>query len=327
MRSSTGTLNAQSHQTMSTTVRLITFALLIFAMAPVPSLAAGPVAPISGSASPQAEPFEPAPARARIWLDPDGAPLPFRNDDEVIEFMRTADITAMKELTWSKTRPYKVTLEKNGIRMNAIFRTVDVSRERVRIGGRFHMFFRDNAIFECAAYSLARLFGLENVPPAVPRSVNGRWGSLQIWVEGTMTGNDRRQRGLQPPDPQEWFLNERLISVWDQLIFNDDRNPGNILIESDWDVWMVDHTRAFQRNSRLRDPEEVTHCERRLWRRLREVSDDQIRAAVADFLRPAEIEDLLDRRAKLVERIETLILERGEGAVIFDMVAGQPTNL
>lgn len=288
---------------------------------PAPSMATGPSAPPSGAVSPQAEPFESAPAPARIWLDPDGDPLPFRTDGEVIEFMRTAEITAMKELTWSKTRPHKVTLEKDGVRMHAIFRTVDVSRERVRIGDRFHMFFRDNAIFECAAYSLAQLFGLENVPPAVTRSINGRWGSLQVWIEGTITGNDRRQQGLQPPDPQVWFLNERLMSVWDQLIFNDDRNPGNILIDSDWDVWMVDHTRAFQRNSGLRDPEQVTHCERGLWRRLREVSDDEIRAAVADYLSPAEIEDLLDRRAKLVERISTLIFERGEGAVIFDLTS------
>ena len=159
------------------------------------------------------------------------------------------------------------------------------------------------------------------------RSINGRWGSLQVWIEGTMTGNDRRQQGLQPPDPQDWFLRTMVITVWDQLIFNDDRNPGNLLIDSAWDVWMVDHTRAFQRNSQLRDPDQVTHCERRLWQRLQEVSDDEIRAAVADYLNPAEIEDLLERRAKLVDRIASVILERGEGAVIYDIAAGQPTNL
>ena len=301
-------------------LRLGAIVILVLALGPAASMASGPAVPHSGPASLQGEPVDSLPPAARIWLDPDGAPLPFRNDEEVVEFMRTAEITAMKELTWSRTRPYKVLLEKGGVRMNAIFRTVDVSRERVRIGDRFHMFFRDNAIFECAAYSLARLMGLENVPPAVPRSINGRWGTLQVWIEGTMTGNDRRQQGLQPPDPQEWFLNTRVITVWDQLIFNDDRNPGNILIEPDWDVWMVDHTRAFQRNSGLRDPEDVTHCERRLWQRLREVSDDDIRAAVAEYLRPAEIEDLLERRQKLVDRIEGLILERGEGAVIFDLV-------
>jgi hypothetical protein len=113
-----------------------------------------------------------------------------------------------------------------------------------------------------------------------------------------------------------------VITVWDQLIFNDDRNPGNILIEPDWDVWMVDHTRAFQRNPELRDPEQVTHCEHELWDRLREVSDDEIRAAVADYLNSAEIEDLLKRRNKLVDRIAAKIVERGEGAVIYDMRGG-----
>jgi hypothetical protein len=267
----------------------------------------------------QVEPKNPRPLPARAWLGPDGETLPFRNDGEVIEFMRTADVVSMKELTGSKTRPHKVLLERDGVRMNAIFRTVDVQRERVRIGGRFHMFFRDNAMFECAAYALAQLLGLENVPPAVARSINGRWGSLQVWVEGTITGNDRRQEGLQPPDPQDWFLRTMVITVWDQLIFNDDRNPGNILIESDWDVWLVDHTRAFQRNSRLRDPDQVTHCERELWDHLRDVSDQEIRDAVSEYLSAAEVEDLLERRKKLVERIASRILERGEGAVIYDM--------
>ena len=46
-----------------------------------------------------------------------------------------------------------------------------------------------------------------------------------------------------------------------------------------------------------------------------------------DYLGPAEIEDLLDRRSKLVERISSLIFERGEGAVIYDLAIAQPTNL
>jgi hypothetical protein len=300
-------------------LRLGIVAILVIALAPSPSMATPAVGPTPDAPSAQLEPVDSTPLPARAWLGPDGETLPFRNDSEVIEFMRTAEVVSMKELTWSKTRPYKVLLEKDGVRMNAIFRTVDVRRERVRIGDRFHMFFRDNALFECAAYALAQLLGLENVPPAVARSINGRWGSLQVWVEGTMTGNDRRQEGLQPPDPQDWFLRTMVITVWDQLIFNDDRNPGNILIESDWDVWMVDHTRAFQRNSRLRDPDQVTHCERELWERLREVSDEEIRGAVAEYLNPAEIETLLERRQKLVDRIASRIIERGEGAVIYDM--------
>lgn len=233
--------------------------------------------------------------------------------------MRHAEVVGMEEISTGKTHPHKVLLERDGIRMHAVFRDYELSRERIRIRDRFHMFFRDSAIFEGAAYALSRALRIYLVPPTVVRSIDGRRGTLQVWIENVMTDADRREQGLQPPDPRQWFLRTQMINVWDQLIFNDDRNPGNILVDGSWNLWLIDHTRAFQRNPRIRDPEMVSHCERRLWNRLREIEDSEIRDAVREYLSPAEVEDLLERRRRLVQRITELIEERGEEAVIYDL--------
>ena len=34
--------------------------------------------------------------------------------------------------------------------------------------------------------------------------------------------------------------------VFDELIQNRDRNPGNSLWTTDWKLWLIDHTRAFR---------------------------------------------------------------------------------
>jgi len=37
-----------------------------------------------------------------------------------------------------------------------------------------------------------------------------------------------------------------VVRLFDQLIYNTDRNLGNLLIDKSWRLWMIDHTRAFK---------------------------------------------------------------------------------
>ena len=36
------------------------------------------------------------------------------------------------------------------------------------------------------------------------------------------------------------------VRLFDQLITNVDRNLGNLLIDKNWTVWMIDHSSAFR---------------------------------------------------------------------------------
>ena len=99
---------------------------------------------------------------------------------------------------------------------------------------------------------------------------------------------------------------------------NFDRNQGNLLIDDNWNLWFIDHTRAFQRTERLHDPEKISMCERNLWRALTKVEDATIRDRLEPFLTDLELEALLMRRVKLVEHINNLVETNGEIAVIID---------
>ena len=107
------------------------------------------------------------------------------------------------------------------------------------------------------------------------------------------------------------------LRIWDNLIFNADRNTGNFLIDPNWGVWFVDHTRAFQTRRDLRNLESITFCERLMWERLRTLTDDEIVTRLAPYLDGREIGALLKRRERIVKHIQSLIQEKGESAVIF----------
>ena len=45
-----------------------------------------------------------------------------------------------------------------------------------------------------------------------------------------------------------------MMYLFDELISNIDRNQGNIVYTKDWRLWLIDHTRAFRKNSTLKVP-------------------------------------------------------------------------
>jgi len=257
-------------------------------------------------------------ASAGMWLGPEGEPLPFTSDEEVEEFLRTARPIHFRKIPLGVTQPKKALLEKDGVRMHAIFRDVNQDKPRQRLkDGTVVLNFRDSYIFEPAAYKLSRLLGLDNVPPAILRKLRGKRGSLQAWVENTMTQRSRIRDNLKAPDKVLWSKQIWNMRVFDNLIYNTDRNHGNILIDRNWKVWLIDHTRAFRREKELRNPELIVQCGRKLWEKLKSLDGEIVRGRLKKFLRSSEIKALLRRRDKLVVHIQKLIQERGESKVLF----------
>jgi hypothetical protein len=248
------------------------------------------------------------------WLGPEGEPLPFSGDAEVLEFLEAATVVDRQPIAEGINRSEKLLLEKGGVRAHAIVRVVEVERREARIDGRFYFRFRDSWGHECAAFEIARLLGFDNVPPVVRRRVAGKPGSVQIWVENTV---DEDAEGFRPADVQAWVK-----QVWDQvlfdaLIFNVDRNPGNRLVTADHRIWLIDHTRAFQREAELLAPEQVLKVRRQVWQRLTTLSDEDLRAAVRDYLDPDQLDALCQRRQLLLAHVKALVDERGAGSVFY----------
>jgi hypothetical protein len=214
----------------------------------------------------------------------------------------------------------KVLLEHEGVRIQAVVRIID-RKERVETGSaRIDVKYRDSYIFEAAAYDLDRLLGIGRVPPTVVRPYKGHPGTIQIYMEGVapediMLAEDR----LHPPDPGYWWQQKTVMWVFDALIANTDRNQGNLLIDDDWNLYFIDHTRAFRETSALMDVQELNTCERQLWHAIRSLDHDELRTAMAPYLSSKEISKLLLRHKKLIKHYEKKIKKHGEDKVLYEL--------
>ncbi len=294
--------------------------LVAGALALAPTLAAQEAA----ATTPAAEPRSDAAGGVR-WKDPDGKPLPFRSDAELLVFLRTADVKSEKHLSGGVTFPTKLLLEKDGVQADAIFRDVNEQSSTPTFGaGRDGMYFRDSYVYEPAAYKLSLMLGLDNVPPATLRKLNHKSGSVQIWVENAMTDKAMKQQGLQPPDLQRWNKQLQMANVFDALIYNTDRNSGNLIITPDWKIWLIDHTRAFRRNPNLQRPDSINQCERHMYEKMKGLDEAAARAVLKEDLSDYELDALFKRRALIVERLDKLIAERGEDKVLYSYTAEAP---
>ena len=244
----------------------------------------------------------------------------FGSHEEVKEFLRTAKVVSQKRVKVGINGIYKVKLEKDGVERHAAFRTVDVDAKNKVVtmaDGSTRIGFRDDCLFELAAYRFSRLLGLDNVPPVVKRKIRGKPGTLQLWVENAMMEKKRQKEKIKPPNQVRWVYQRQVMRLFDNLIDNEDRNPGNILIDADWKLWLIDHTRAFRCHQELQNPQFVRYCPRTVWARLTQLDRDLLKQELKGTLSGKEITALAARCDLLVDHIQNLIDTNGRGAVLF----------
>ena len=107
------------------------------------------------------------------------------------------------------------------------------------------------------------------------------------------------------------------MDIFDNLISNSDRNLGNMLIDTEWKLWMIDHTRAFQSPTSLLDDEVMT-MRRSTWERLVGLEESELRARLSGLLTPIEIRGVWQRRQLLLDHLGDLIAKHGEGAILYE---------
>ncbi len=287
-------------------VGFLVLVMLVLTGAPEPASAAqDPIVTIPSTPLPQ-----------RTWVDVNGDPLPFYNEDQVMEFLRTADIVDRQSLPVGVTDPIKMRLSKDGIEVHAIFRYVNKVYQSVRMeDGRVRVNLKDSCHFEPAAYEISKMLGMESVPPAVTRRIGIDNGSLQIWVYDTVMEVDREEEG---PSRIAFNRQVQLMYLFDALLGNDDRTGQNLLWDQDFKMWLIDHTRAFYRGAQSPNLERVICVERSFWEALQGLDTASLEEAVGEFLTDSEIEQLLERRDRVVAHVNQLIEARTEGAVLYD---------
>lgn len=226
---------------------------------------------------------------------------PGQSDAELELFMRQADVTGMRSIGTGITRPKRVTLSREGEHREAAFKFEDTDRGLESApGNRSKQINKsDRYIYDIAAYKLDRMLGLEVVPTAVDRVIEGRSGALVNWISNAIDEQARREQtgpfpGHCSPDEQN-----HLRAIFDILIYNEDRNLTNTLwTKNDYMIRLIDHSRAFRlRSSR---PSQYRNSKLRLSdlfrARLQQLNIDDMNSVLSPYLHQRQIDAILRRR-------------------------------
>ena len=239
---------------------------------------------------------------------------------EMEAFLLDADLTDVRAVGVGVTGSQRATASDGRLTHDVHIQTVDVSRSRfVARGARVELNFRDSYLYNIAAYRLAALLGLDNVPMSVLRRVDDEPAAVTWWVaDVAMTEKERVEQRALGPDPARTTRQFYTHYVFDELIQNRDRNQGNILWTSDWKMWLIDHTRAFRQDVELSEPERLTRIGRDLFDSLRGLTADALEAAVGDSLSRGERSSVMQRRNLLLQHFDDRIARIGEHNVVLD---------
>jgi hypothetical protein len=226
--------------------------------------------------------------------------------DQKEEFLKTAKIVSTREASKGITNTRRATLSDGNITHDASIQTIDEKRnEFVTPQGR-EINFRDTYKFNIAAYRLGRLLGLEGmIPPSVERIYSGRHAAFTWWVDDVIGDEQNRvNKKITAVDADSQARQAHIYLVFDQLIYNTDRNLGNILYDKSWHLWMIDHTRAFRLYTTLQDEKKLQRCDAQLLAKIKLLDEKTLKAEIGEWLMAGEIRGLLARRDRIVAIFE-----------------------
>ncbi len=244
---------------------------------------------------------------------------PTLTPQEMEAFLTNARIVAKKTERKGVTDAYQVTLSDGTTTHDAQVQDVDIYMPVFDAGaGVSEINFRDTYRYNIAAYRLARLLLLNNVPMSVPRTVDAKPSAVTWWIDDVkFDENGRLKAKASGPNPNRMAGYVHILRVFDELIQNRDRNGGNYIWTADWTMWMIDHTRAFRTGKNLLKPQLLERCERTLCSRLRALTRESLVAVAGDTLLPPEIDGVMARRDAILKLFDAKIAKSGEASVYY----------
>lgn len=231
---------------------------------------------------------------ARTWLG---------READLETYIREASILRVEPVPLGVTGPMRAFLPEDGP-------VTSVAWKPLRPGiynGR-----RESYQSEIAAYRIDRLLELRMIPPAVERRHRGELGAAIVWIAPVRMWRELSAEEL--PSGTPWTMQIIRQRMFDNLIANDDRNQGNLLIDGDGHLSLIDHSRAFSLSRRM--VYQLERVDARLWEAMAALTEESLSTAVGRSLDRGQIRAMLRRRDDMARAIERLITTRGEASVM-----------
>ena len=217
------------------------------------------------------------------------------------EYIKSAKVVSMKELSVGVTKPKRAELAPGGPVAAIAWKKIPPGRDEG---------YWESYKSEIAAYELDKLLGLGMVPPTVEKRVEGDLGAAVMWASPTKSfkelGGVPGQKGVKGPPPAQigmWTNQITRAKMFDDLIGNTDPNLGNWLVDPSWNLILIDHTRAFTSNNLYH---QLVQVDTELWDKMKALDEASLTAAVGRWLDKREIKDILERRNKMQQVVDKL---------------------
>ncbi len=237
-----------------------------------------------------------AATNAKIWVG---------RQQEIEEFLKTAQIVRMEDIGLGVTKPKKAYLAPGG--------PVEAMTWKAIKPGTYSGYY-ESYKSEIVAYELDKLLGLEMIPPTVERRIDNQLGAAVMWASPVKSFKDLGGAPV-PPGSRVMAWNKQIVrtKMFDNLIYNKDPNLGNWLLDPDWNLILIDHTRSFTPGKTM--AHELTRIDRVLWDRMKSLTEESMTTTLGPWLGQREIRGIVERRDKMQELIDKLVATKGEAAI------------
>lgn len=162
---------------------------------------------------------------------------------------------------------------------------------------------------EIAAYELDKLLDMGMVPVSVEKKWKGDTAAAILWLSPIHSWKEMEPK----PKPGKWVRQVSRMKMFDNFICNKDRNAGNLLVDDEWNLYLIDHSRAFLTDKDM--AVKMQSVDREFWERIQALDEGKLTEALGKWVDKPVIRAMIARRERMKVEIDKLVAANGEASV------------